>query len=74
MNAVFHTQLPFSFTSYAEVMCLIIICYVQASEHMICTYKVSGSIPDEVIFFLIYLILLAALGLGVYSASNRNGY
>jgi hypothetical protein len=32
-----------------------------------------GSIPDEVIF-KIYLILLAALGPGVYSASNRNEY
>jgi hypothetical protein len=35
--------------------------------------KVAGSIPDEVIF-LIYLILPAALGPGVYSASNRNEY
>jgi hypothetical protein len=34
--------------------------------------KVAGSILDEVVFFLIYLILLAALGPGVYSASNRN--
>jgi hypothetical protein len=33
--------------------------------------KVAGSIPDEVIF---YLILPAALGPGVYSASNRNEY
>jgi hypothetical protein len=49
-NVMFRAHLPFSFTSYAEVMCLIIICYVQASGHMICTYKVSGSIPDEVIF------------------------
>jgi hypothetical protein len=32
-----------------------------------------GSIPDEV-NFLIYLILPAALGPGVYSASNRNEY
>jgi hypothetical protein len=31
------------------------------------------SIPDEVIFS-IYLILLAALGPRVYSASNRNEY
>jgi hypothetical protein len=31
--------------------------------------------PDEVIdFFSIYLILPAALGPGVYSASNRNEY
>jgi hypothetical protein len=33
-----------------------------------------GSIPDEVIFFLIDLILPAALGPEVYSASNRNEY
>jgi hypothetical protein len=32
-----------------------------------------GSIPDEV-NFLIYLIIPAALGPGVYSASNRNEY
>jgi hypothetical protein len=31
--------------------------------------------PDEVIeFFLIYLIVPAALGPGVYSSSNRNEY
>jgi hypothetical protein len=35
--------------------------------------KVAGSIPDEV-NFPIYLIFPAALGLGVYSASNRNDY
>jgi hypothetical protein len=34
--------------------------------------KVTGSIPDE--NFKIYLILLDALGPGVYSASNRNEY
>jgi hypothetical protein len=33
-----------------------------------------GSRPDEVDFFLIYLILPAALGPGVDSASNRNEY
>jgi hypothetical protein len=39
------------------------------------TKKVAGSIPDEVIgFFSIDLILPAALGPGVYSASNRNEY
>jgi hypothetical protein len=32
-----------------------------------------GSTPDEVKFY-IYLILPAALGPGVYSASNRNEY
>jgi hypothetical protein len=37
--------------------------------------KVSGSNPDEVIgFFSIDLVLSAALGPGVYSASNRNEY
>jgi hypothetical protein len=37
--------------------------------------KATGSRPDEGIeFFLIYLILPAALGPGVYSASNRNKY
>jgi hypothetical protein len=35
--------------------------------------KIAGSIPDEVIFY-IYLILPAALGPGVYSASKRNEY
>jgi hypothetical protein len=35
--------------------------------------KVAVSILDEVIF-KIYLILPAALGPGVYSASNRNEY
>jgi hypothetical protein len=35
--------------------------------------KVAGSSPDEVIgFFSIDVILPAALGPGVYSASNRN--
>jgi hypothetical protein len=35
----------------------------------------AGSIPDEVIgFFSVDLILPAALGPGVYSASNRNEY
>jgi hypothetical protein len=33
-----------------------------------------GSIPDEVIFFLIFLILPVALGPGVYSDSNKNEY
>jgi hypothetical protein len=39
------------------------------------SWKVVGSRPNEVIeFFSIYLILPAALGPGVYSASNRNEY
>jgi hypothetical protein len=38
-------------------------------------WKVAGSSPGEVIeLFSIYLILPAALGPGVYSASNRNEY
>jgi hypothetical protein len=37
--------------------------------------KVAGSRPDEVNEFLpIYLILLAALGPGGYSASKKNEY
>jgi hypothetical protein len=37
--------------------------------------KVAGSRPDEVIeFFSIYLILLDALGPGVYTVSIRNEY
>jgi hypothetical protein len=37
--------------------------------------KVAGSRFDEVNeFFSVYLILPAALGLGVYSAPNRNEY
>jgi hypothetical protein len=37
--------------------------------------KLPGSRPDEVNgFFSIYLILPAALGSGVYSASNRNEF
>jgi hypothetical protein len=37
--------------------------------------KVAGSKPDEVnVCSSIYLILSAALGPGVYSASNRNVY
>jgi hypothetical protein len=35
--------------------------------------RVVDSTPDEVIFS-IYLILLATLGRGIYSASNRNEY
>jgi hypothetical protein len=39
------------------------------------SWKVAGSRPDEVNEFLpIYLILPHALGLGAYSASNRNEY
>jgi hypothetical protein len=39
------------------------------------SWKVTGSIPDKFFeFFSIYLILPAALGSGVYSASNKNVY
>jgi hypothetical protein len=42
-------------------------------SHYATSRKVAGSRPDEVNeFFSIYLILPAALGPGVYSASNRN--
>jgi hypothetical protein len=43
--------------------------------HYAKSQKVVVSIPDEVNdFFSIYLILPAALGTGVHSASNRNEY
>jgi hypothetical protein len=42
-------------------------------RHYATNRKVAGLIPDEVIF-KIYLILPAALGSGVYLASNRNEY
>jgi hypothetical protein len=39
------------------------------------SWEVGGSIPSEVIeFFSSYIIILAALGPEVYSASNRNEY
>jgi hypothetical protein len=44
-------------------------------SHYATSRKVAGSRPDEVNeFFPIYLSLPAALGSGVYSASNRNEY
>jgi hypothetical protein len=45
-------------------------------KHYAIIGKVAGSRPDEANAFLlsIYLILPAALGSGVYSASNRNQY
>jgi hypothetical protein len=43
--------------------------------HYATSRKVAGSILDEVIgYFSIDLILPAAIGPGVYSASNRNEY
>jgi hypothetical protein len=42
-------------------------------KHYVISRKVAGSRPDE-LNFSIYLILLAALGSGVHSASNRNEY
>jgi hypothetical protein len=48
---------------------------VQWLRHYATGLKVAGSRPDNVnTFFSIYLILPAALGPGVYSASNRNQY
>jgi hypothetical protein len=44
-------------------------------KHYATSRKVAGSSPDEVTaIFSIYVILSAALGPGVYSASNRNEY
>jgi hypothetical protein len=44
-------------------------------RHYITSRKVAGSRLDKVTeFFSIYLILPAALGPGVHSASNRNEY
>jgi hypothetical protein len=44
---------------------------VQWLRHYATSRKVMGSTPDEVFGFLsLYLILPAALGPGVYSASN----
>jgi hypothetical protein len=44
-------------------------------SHSATDRKVEGSRPDEVnAFFSVYLILPAALGPGVYSASNINEY
>jgi hypothetical protein len=49
--------------------------YRKRLRHCGTSRKVAGSRPLEVIqVFLIYLILPAALGRGVYSASNRNEY
>jgi ABC-type uncharacterized transport system permease subunit len=44
-------------------------------RHYATSRKVAGSTPDEVIqFFSMYLIVSAAIGPVVYSASNRNEY
>jgi hypothetical protein len=42
-------------------------------RHYATNRKVADSMPDEVNFEM-YLIFPAALGPGVYSASNRNEY
>jgi hypothetical protein len=47
--------------------------YVYWLRHFAADRRVAGSIPDEV-NFKINLILKAAFGTGVYSASNRNEY
>jgi hypothetical protein len=44
-------------------------------RHYARSWKLAGSRPDEAIeIFSIYVNLPAALGPGVYSASNRNEY
>jgi hypothetical protein len=48
-------------------------CSLNKLRHYATNRKVAGSIPDEVKFY-VYLILPAALGPGVYSASNINEY
>jgi hypothetical protein len=59
---------------------LILVRYcTEFSGGFICIYakswKFASSSPDEVIeFFLVYLILSAAIGPGVHSASNVNEY
>jgi hypothetical protein len=52
---------------------MIFLAIVFWAGHYATNRKVVGSIPDEVNFY-IHLILPAALGPGVYSASNRNEY
>jgi hypothetical protein len=42
------------------------------AKHYATSWTVAGSRPDEVMNFLLYLILPAVLGHGVYSVSNRN--
>jgi hypothetical protein len=58
-----------TFTVYDFVILL-----AQWLRHYATNRKVSGSIHDEGIFFLIYLIFPATLRTGVYSASNINEY
>jgi hypothetical protein len=54
----------------------VISCHIHAVGHAVATSrKVAGSSPDEVdFFFQFYLILPAAYGPGIESASNRNEY
>jgi hypothetical protein len=47
---------------------------LKLKNSVLTNWKIAGSIPDEIFFFLIYLIFSTALGPGVYSASNRNEY
>jgi hypothetical protein len=57
------------------VKLLIVQFYTPVIFSMSPSWKAAGSIPDEVIeLFPFYLILPAALGPVVYSASNRNEY
>jgi hypothetical protein len=41
-------------------------------RHFATSRKDAGSSPDDVLNFLIFLILPAAQGAGIYSARNRN--
>jgi hypothetical protein len=62
---------------YIMLLLLVLLGYAVAQwlRHHARNRKVAGSITDKVIFFfLIYLILPAALNPGAYSASNRNEY
>jgi hypothetical protein len=54
---------------------MFLLCTTSTLRLYFTNQKVAGSRPDEVNdFLLIYLILPAALGPGVYSASKRNEY
>jgi hypothetical protein len=63
-------------STQTRIIIIIIIIIIQGLRHYATGRKVTGSRPDEVnnFFFSIYLILPAALGPGIYSASDRNEY
>jgi hypothetical protein len=63
--------------SYPQFIICSVLIYAAASwlRHYTTNRKVADSKPDEAKEFLsIYLILLAELDPGVYSASNKNKY